>query len=644
MKEIQLTSMSIRHFKGIESLDINFSESMAIYGRNGLGKSSILDAFLWCLFGKDSSGASSFSVKPVDSSGNIIEFTDVEVCCNLEINWEPISLKRKWIEKRSKTDNSYKGNEGVYFINDAPVKESIYKSKISEICSEELFMLITSTGAFNRMKDAEKRQILAGMSSIIPDIEIAEDFPFVKEALLNGVDVDTFKNDIKNKRSKAEVEKAQYPTRLKENTDSRPILPADIDAYPQKLKEIEENIAACDKVINDNADCDTTALREKKINDIQNDMREIERSINSQYQKLDDEYRSKKLAKLNERNSLIKVWSTMKDSLTKLDRDIDSHNERLQQVRNEWTEANESEAIVEVNQVCPTCNRPYDEYDISVMRDNIIKSFNEDKLKRLSDIDARGKSIVSFIKDSELRKEEMSKDIADIAAKIESIESEIREIEHKLDELPNIKSAAKDASKEYNALQMELARLKTESNVSQPTTIDVTREGRNNLVAERNRILSELSKLDEIKRLDDRKLELESKYAEIGQIVANYNKIEAEILAFSLKKNALIEESVSSKFRLVKFKMFEHNLTNDNIREVCVCTVNGVPYASLNTAMKYNADIDIINALSAHYEISAPVFIDRAESINDIERTNGQRIDLYATIDDKVLRFEHLNK
>ena len=89
--------------------------------------------------------------------------------------------------------------------------------------------------------------------------------------------------------------------------------------------------------------------------------------------------------------------------------------------------------------------------------------------------------------------------------------------------------------------------------------------------------------------------------------------------------------------------MFEYNLSNDNVREVCICTVNGVPYKDLNTAMKYNADIDIINALSAHYSILAPIFIDRAESINVIEDTQSQRIDLYATKEDTVLRIEKFN-
>jgi hypothetical protein len=141
--------------------------------------------------------------------------------------------------------------------------------------------------------------------------------------------------------------------------------------------------------------------------------------------------------------------------------------------------------------------------------------------------------------------------------------------------------------------------------------------------------------------MDDRKAELEAKQKELGQLVAEYKMIDAEIQAFSMKRTSMIERSVSSKFKFVRFKMFEYNLSNDGVREVCVCTVNGVPYKDLNTAMQYNADIDIINALSTHYDIVAPVFIDRAESINKIEDTAGQRIDLYATKEDRTLRVEH---
>ncbi|WP_276317174.1 hypothetical protein [Anaerosphaera multitolerans] len=41
-----------------------------------------------------------------------------------------------------------------------------------------------------------------------------------------------------------------------------------------------------------------------------------------------------------------------------------------------------------------------------------------------------------------------------------------------------------------------------------------------------------------------------------------------------------------------------------------------MPYNDVNNAGKINAGLDIINTLSEHYDIYAPVFVDNAESVN----------------------------
>ena len=45
-----LKSLHIENFKGIKSLDVNFSEKTKIKGQNAAGKTTIFDAFTWLLF------------------------------------------------------------------------------------------------------------------------------------------------------------------------------------------------------------------------------------------------------------------------------------------------------------------------------------------------------------------------------------------------------------------------------------------------------------------------------------------------------------------------------------------------------------------------------------------------------------------
>ena len=58
MKHIQIDELPIIGFKGIKDLDLSFGgHSAVIFGRNGTGKTSVYDAFLWLLLGKVRDGS-----------------------------------------------------------------------------------------------------------------------------------------------------------------------------------------------------------------------------------------------------------------------------------------------------------------------------------------------------------------------------------------------------------------------------------------------------------------------------------------------------------------------------------------------------------------------------------------------------------
>lgn len=53
-----------------------------------------------------------------------------------------------------------------------------------------------------------------------------------------------------------------------------------------------------------------------------------------------------------------------------------------------------------------------------------------------------------------------------------------------------------------------------------------------------------------------------------------------------------------------------------------------VPYEQQNTASRVNVGIDICNGFAQAYRVSAPLFVDNAESVTDTLPTNGQSIKL----------------
>src|SRR3990172_12882039 len=104
MKNITLKSLTLTNFKGIRNISIDFNGHTDISGDNGTGKTTLMDAFIWLLFGKDSTDRKDFEIKTLDADNRAIAKIEHEVSAIMEIDGTPISLKRvlreKWQKKR----------------------------------------------------------------------------------------------------------------------------------------------------------------------------------------------------------------------------------------------------------------------------------------------------------------------------------------------------------------------------------------------------------------------------------------------------------------------------------------------------------------------------------------------------------------
>ena len=98
--------------------------------------------------------------------------------------------------------------------------------------------------------------------------------------------------------------------------------------------------------------------------------------------------------------------------------------------------------------------------------------------------------------------------------------------------------------------------------------------------------------------------------------------------------------TVTDEYKYARFKLFDTQV-NGGLNEVCETTFKGVPYGTgLNNAAKINVGLDIINTLSAHYGILAPIFVDNAEAVTKFIDVETQLISLVVSEKDKQLRVE----
>jgi exonuclease SbcC len=119
--------------------------------------------------------------------------------------------------------------------------------------------------------------------------------------------------------------------------------------------------------------------------------------------------------------------------------------------------------------------------------------------------------------------------------------------------------------------------------------------------------------------------------------LAGFEKSEFIIQEFTKAKVDILESRINGMFSGVKFRLFDTQI-NGGLVECCDALVNGVPWLDVNNADRINSGISIINVLSDHFGQTAPIWIDNSESITNIHATDSQRIELYVSEPDKILR------
>lgn len=261
---IILKSLHIENFKGIKSLEVNFSNKTSIKGQNAAGKTTIFDAFTWLLFNKNSAGEEKFNVRPLDKDGNRIDNVEIKVEGVLDVEGKEVMLskvqKQNWVKKRGTDTVTLQGNPNAYEIDGYPKSEADFKAYVSELSqSEDMFKLLTNPQYFSSLKWKEQRDILMKLTTEVSDVELAQtDSQYAP--LLSELEKAPSTDDIRAKFSKALTEwkkkQAEIPIRIDEAEKSK----VDVDVAEQelakadlerKITEIELQMKSSSKVIDD---------------------------------------------------------------------------------------------------------------------------------------------------------------------------------------------------------------------------------------------------------------------------------------------------------------------------------------------------------------------------------------------------------
>lgn len=641
---IKLLRMHLKNFKGIKDLEISFNgKNTNIYGRNATGKTTIFDAFKWLFFDKDSNDRKEFNVKTLDSNNKPIHFLEHEVMAELEIdgittNFRKI-LQEKWVKKRGQTEQEYSGNETSYWIDEVPVKKKEYDERINNLIPENRFKLITDLNFFNNvMTWQERKKLLLNICGTnITDEEIISNNAEFKELKENLQDrsVEDFAKVLQAKVKELNKEKEQIPIRIDELTSTL-ITEHEVNYeqlehekldYNEQLKNISDELTNIEKRTEENM---------KKVNALSSAKMELNNLKFKLEVEHSNKYSSETIRLNNDKSVIENNIRIVTNEIENKKKYISEDKLRKKELYEKWDEVTLKTIEFDDNEfICPTCKREYEATKINEMKNQFIKNFNEHQEAEKAKINSEGQLLNEKISENENKVKELEE-------QLEKYNNELQDINIKLQEnikkQNNLKPFDVTETSEYKEKSKEVDELQQEVNLL--TSEDTTQiyNKKSEVVEKINEIDSKLNEREMQEKTKARIAELENKETEISNTIQELEKQQFEIELLGKKKVELLENAINSKFNIVKFKLLKTYI-NGAIEEDCEATINGVPFSDLNNAHKIIAGLDIINTLMKFYGISAPIFIDNRESINELYNIDTQIISLIVT-EDPVLRIE----
>jgi chromosome segregation ATPase len=641
MKTIKLKKLSLINFKGVKALEIDFKDETNIEGKNGVGKTTVFDAYSWLLFGKNSQNQTDFGIKTYDSNNNVIHNLEHSVEGTLQVDDSTLVLKRvlreKWTKKKGSETAELTGNETIFFINEVPKSLSEYKLIVDGIISEESQKVLSNPLYFNQtMKWQDRRNILSKLAGDITNDLILEKIKGsyrteLEKMLSTDKTLEDYKREFSSKRKKIKDELDLIPSRIDEASRSKPE-DKNWNEIESSIKSKNLEISSIDLQIEDitkQQESHFEKISESKklkfqkeqelVNCINDSSVQTRRELNN-IDKLKSEI--KHIIDINE----ITI-TNIKQENNDFQKDIDKFNKENVELRKQFEIQNSYKfSFDDTLAKCPTCFREYEQDKIDEIKNNTLNQLKAINEKDILDIRNQGTENNKKIEELELAIAKNNSEIENLKLIIEDKTKVLNEVSEKEGKLKLIVSEKTELTPEQQKIQAEIDSIVI-PDFNAPNN-SFLKAAKSELQLVIDELKNQLHDKNQIEKINERISEPEIQQRKLAQEIASFEKQEIAIENYNSEKNNLIEKSVNDKFSLVKFKLFETQM-NGGINEICEATVNGVLFNDLNTATKINSGLDVINVLSNYYDVTAPVFLDNRESTTNIIDCNSQIISLF---------------
>ena len=665
MRKVKLLSMEIQNFKGCKCRTIDFADTTKICGANATGKTTIFDAFTWLLFGKDSLGSADFDIRPLDADGKMIDNIEISVKARISVDDEEYELKKtqkqKWVKKRGTDTTEFQGNVNEFEINDYPKSQKEFKEFIAGIVDEDVFSLITNPTAFINLPWKKQREILMKFVGTFSDAEIAETFgerylKLIPELKVAGTD------DILKKYTKAKnilnKDMVEIPARIDEV--SKQLVLADVGALEVEkaakkvdLQKVEDEISGGNSKL-----VEINAKREEIMN-LKLHLSEIQNLENQKLMENSKQVRENVATSERNEADVKRKISLLSDEINATHSNYEASKNKVERLQADWRNEKAKEypaftplePLSEDSLICPTCGQALPEEvkqkkiaDYEARKTAAESKYEKDKTdfekKRSESIERIEKAGKEAANDRDMYKtkeEELRKQMSELSIELLNVQEAHKKAEEELKAFPTVADVSENA--EYIATIEKISVLEKEiENMSGDTSVRAELETRKAVLKDEIAEISGKILAADNTKVEERIAELEAEQKEVGQKIAEQEQMIDLVEDFIRTKMNMISEKINGMFEIVSFKLFDNQI-NGGLKETCECTIKGVRKSNLNNGHRIVAGLDIIRSLSNLYEVSCPIFMDNAESVNDFNIPDMDTQMIYLTVtDDKELK------
>lgn len=583
MKEVRIKVINITNFKGIASGNFAFNgENTEIVADVMQGKSTIKDAYLWCL------GLEIDNFYPCDKNNQLIDGLETRVELTLDIDGIEYTLSRSAkIKYKNKQFDGFK--KDIFEFDGVPCTATDYKAKLCDLLGVGDFDTLKYLTVLNHFNEGvhwkDRRALIYSLfvdRQAIDGLKDDEKYDLIANELKKGkssADISTMINSENNRlvdsKRKNEILLADKQSELAgfANIDYASI-ETELASVETEIKAEEDRIGAINQADNKKALARKIKSLEEDLSYSRNDASQAVGMLSQ-----DVYYLQKECEQLKRKGELCEKAIEEETNLYK--------TIKAKQFNQELT-------------ICPECGRPLDEQDAQKVR----ADWEENHENRLKGIKNR---VLELKKEYETIKEEYTNKLAEL----ETAKQELADFK------PNPRIA--ELETEIATLQAELD--KTETNEIDTSHLD-------ELKSQRNFLIVELGKKDSHDKL---KAKIASLYAEQRELVNSeivLAKKRQQLEQYTLDIISLVNDSINSHFDGVKFKLFEEltATASRNIRECCTITHNGIEYQSCSTGEKAEVNLEIVTTLQKALGLQMNIFVDDGSITNIKKQVPNQLI------------------